>query len=303
VRATIAAPVSRTVRRILSGAPDGQPDWVRELAEPGDAGWFGPGSSIWSVHGSLATLVGGIRALLIQSLHPLALAGVQDHSDYRSDALGRLQRTNRWLTSVTFGSSTQADRAIRRVQGVHERVSGTAADGRAYAANDPFLLRWVHIGLADSMLVAAQTFGPRDVDPDEYVAEMAVVGRRMGVQPAPNTVAALSADFAAFRPDLRGGPGVDDVVRFLARPPLPAVALPAYSLLYRSAVDLVPEWAHPLLGTEPRPLTLRTVDLLGTSTLLGGLRAVLGRQSPAERAASRRCGTNSARPPRATTLG
>ena len=284
-------PVARTVRRILSGSEDGRPQWVRALEEPGDVGWFGPDHSIWAVHGSLATLVGGIRALLLQSAHPLALAGVEEHSDYRSDPLGRLQRTNQWLTSVTFGSSVQAARAVDRVTAVHQRVIGVAPDGRPYAAADPRLLLWVHVGLTDSMLVAAQAFGPRDVDADAYVRDMAYVGNRMGVVDAPESAVQLTAALDGFRAELSGGDNVRQVSRFLARPPLPAPALPFYTVLHRAAVDLLPSWSHRFVGTPLRSAPVRAADLVAASSMLGALRLVLGRESPGERAACRRTAT------------
>ena len=145
---------------MLSGDPDGQPPWVEALGEPGDAGWFGPGSATWQVNGSLATLVGGIRALLIQACHPLALAGVEQHSSYRQDPLGRLQRTNHFVTTSTFGSTPLAEAVTARVRRVHQAVSGTTVDGRRYAAGDPHLLMWVHVGLVDSMMVAAERYHP-----------------------------------------------------------------------------------------------------------------------------------------------
>jgi uncharacterized protein (DUF2236 family) len=280
--------VARTLRKILSGSADGRPPWLRALEEPGDAGWFGPGHAIWTVHGSIATLVGGIRALLLQSVHPHALAGVEQHSDYRADPLGRLQRTNQWLTSVTFGSSEQADLAIRRVSAVHQRVAGIGPDGRPYAATDPRLLLWVHVGLADSMLAAALALEPQTVDPDAYVADMAVVGRRMGIANPPESAAELAGVLDGFRPELRGGPAVREVTQFLSRPPLPAPVLPFYGLLHRAAVDLLPTWSQDLLGNRRRSAPARAVDLVLTSSVLGGLRLALGHVSPGEAAARRR---------------
>jgi uncharacterized protein (DUF2236 family) len=280
--------VRRTFRRILSGDPDGRPGWVRALEEPGDEGWFGPGSAIWSVHGSMSTLVGGIRALLLQAAHPLALAGVEQHSDYRSDALGRLQRTNRFITTVTFGSSAQAWAAVERVQRAHAPVVGLSPDGQPYAANDPHLLAWVQSALVDSFLAAAQAFGPIDVDVDAYVADMAVVGKALDVADPPTTVAALEGRLQSFRAELVGSDQTRDVVRFLENPPLPLAARPAYQVLERAAVDLLPSWAHPVLGTLARPALLRRVDVQAAGALLGSLAVVLGPRGPGERAAQGR---------------
>src|SRR5690606_6725527 len=131
--------------------------------------------------------VGGLRALLLQSLHPLAMAGVAEHSDYRSDPWRRLQRTADFLAATTYGPATEAERAITRVRNVHERVVGVARDGRAYAANDPHLLRWVHVAEVDSFLAANQRYGADPLvgaERDDYVRQMAVIARALGV-PAP----------------------------------------------------------------------------------------------------------------------
>lgn len=283
-----ADPVVRAFRRILSGSADGRPDWVRALDEPGDVGWFGPGSSMWALHGSLAPLVGGIRALLLQAAHPLALAGVVQHSDYRDDPLGRLQRTNRFLTMTTFGSSTQAAAAVRRVRAAHASVVGTAPDGRPYRADAPELLLWVHIALTDSMLRAARTYGPSDLDLDGYVSDTAVVATALGVVDPPRTVAQLGTVLEAYLPDLAATDSTRSVVRFLMAPPLPLAAQPAYQVLARAAVDLLPGWATGLLGLPARPGFVRAGDQAACSLLLGGLRRVLGSQAPGERAALRR---------------
>ena len=141
--------VRRTFRVILSGDPDGEPPWVKAIGRPGDAGWFGPDSATWEVNGSLATLVGGIRAPMLQACHPLALAGVEQHSSYRQDPLGRLQRTNLYVTTSTFGTTALAEQTAAMVRRVHESVVGTSPDGRPYSAEDPRLLLWVHLGLTE----------------------------------------------------------------------------------------------------------------------------------------------------------
>jgi uncharacterized protein (DUF2236 family) len=286
--APLSGPVTRAFRRILSGSPDGRPDWVQALEEPGDLGWFGPGSAIWGVHGSLATLVGGVRALLLQAAHPLALAGVLQHSDYRADPLGRLQRTNRFLTTTTFGSSRQADAAVARVRAAHRPVRGTAADGRAYDAADPSLLLWVHVALTDSMLRAARAYEPRAVDGDAYVADAAVVATALGIADPPRSVAELGTVLESYLPQLAADDSTRSVVRFLLAPPLPIAAQPAYQVLARAAVDLLPPWATGLLGLPDRPGFVRALDERSCGLLLAGLRTVLGPHGPGERAARAR---------------
>ena len=167
--------VAAGFRRIVSGDSDGTPPWVDQLAHGTDAGYFGPGSAAWAVHGALPTIVGGVRALLMQALHPGALAGVMQHSRYEQDALGRLAGTTQWLTVVTFGDRAAADRECARVRGMHRKVVGTydAADGPApYAASDPDLLRWVHIAFTDSFLATHRVWGgPIPSGEDAYVRE------------------------------------------------------------------------------------------------------------------------------------
>lgn len=284
--------IRRTFRVILSGDPDGEPSWVKAIGADGDAGWFGPGSASWQVNGSLATLVGGPRALLLQACHPLALAGVEQHSSYRSDPLGRLQRTNLYVTTSTFGSSTQAEQTAAMVRRVHERVSGTAPDGRPYSAQDPRLLLWVHIGLVDSMLVAYQRFGGGTVDADQYVAEMAQLATALGVENPPTTAGELADAFDSFSGEVAGGPDAHAVARFLRFPgrALPIGAWGPYEVLVRSATDLLPHWAYDALGTSPRPAAVKATDTAACATTLRALQAILGPRSRAVELAHRRVG-------------
>jgi uncharacterized protein (DUF2236 family) len=290
--ATGADAVRRTFRRILSGDAEGTPAWVRAIGEPGDAGWFGPGSETWEVHSSLATLVGGVRALMLQTCHPLALAGVEQHSTYRTDPLGRLQRTNLFVTTTTFGSSSQAEAVCAAVRRVHRHVEGFADDGRPYSASDPRLLLWVHLALTDSMLVAAQTYHHRPIDADRYVEEMATTGAAVGVVDPPRTQAELSAALDSFRGEVAGGPLAEEVARFLQLPAhaLPRTALPPYVVLARAAGDLLPGWAGPVLGIRSRPGWERKADEATCRTMLSTLYRVLGPRSKAVELAYRRIG-------------
>ena len=166
----------------LSGTDDGSPQWVRDLAGGADAGFFGPGSASWAVHGGMATMVAGIRALLVQALHPGAMAGVHDWSRYREDPLGRLTGTIRWLITVTFGDRATAERSSAMVRGLHQRVKGEYVDAfgmtRSYAASDPELIEWVHLAFTDSFLTCHEIWEPEiPGGPDAYVREWATAGR------------------------------------------------------------------------------------------------------------------------------
>jgi uncharacterized protein (DUF2236 family) len=251
---TALAPLAGQVREILSGRTDGASEIAARIAEPpGAAGWFQPGDPIWTVHGSVATFLGGIRSLLLQALHPLALAGVDQHSSYREDPFGRLQRTGAFIAATTYGSADLAQATVDAVKVMHRRVVGQALDGREYSAQDPRLLLWVHLALTDSMLRAYLDYG-RDgvVDADRYVANMAVVAQAMGVSDPPRTQAELAGALEAFRPELR----VDEVVKrthgFIMNAPLPLTLRPGYRVLARAAWDSLPAWALEMLGSRPR---------------------------------------------------
>jgi uncharacterized protein (DUF2236 family) len=225
------------------------------------ARWFDEDRPIHVVHADAAMFVGGLRALLLQSLHPLAMAGVAQHSDYRNDPWGRLQRTASFLAATTFGDAEQAREAIARVRSVHQRVRGTSADGRAYDANDPHLLRWVHVAEVDSFLAAHGRYGQHSLDQagrDGYVADMAVIARALGVPAPPTTERALRDAIRVFRRELVGTPEAREAARYLLfDPPVPMLARPAYAVLGAAAVSLLPLWARWPLRLPAFPIAER----------------------------------------------
>ncbi|MGA8210074.1 MAG: oxygenase MpaB family protein, partial [Nocardioidaceae bacterium] len=194
--------------------------------------WFEEGAAIRRVHGDASMFVGGIRALLLQSLHPLAMAGVSDHSGFEGDPWGRLQRTSYFLAVTTFGTVADAERMVAAVRRVHEKVVGISPDGRAYAASDPHLLRWVHVAEVDSFLAAHQRYGVQPLDAagrDRYVSEAARVAEALGAEGPPRSEAELRAQLEAYRPELDGTPGARRTARFLLlHPPLPLLARAPY---------------------------------------------------------------------------
>lgn len=218
--------------------------------------WFAPGSPIHRVHGDSATFVGGLRALLLQSLHPLAMAGVAGHSGYRGDPWGRLARTSTFLAYTTFATAEHAQEMVDRVRAVHERVRGKTPDGRPYRASDPHLLTWVHIAEADSFLAAHQRYGERRLDPheaDEYVAQSGRVAKALGAQVVPETVAELADCMVSYRGELEVTPAALDTAHFLLRePPLPGPVRAPYRLLAAGAVALLPAWAREQLEVGSR---------------------------------------------------
>jgi uncharacterized protein (DUF2236 family) len=238
--------------------------------------WFADDRPIRLVHADSSMFVGGLRALLLQSLHPLAMAGVAGHSGYRSDPWGRLQRTSYFLAVTTFGLATDAEQAVARVRAVHERVRGKAPDGRPYSANDPHLLRWVHLAEVDSFLATYQRYGTRPLDAagrDAYVSDTAVVARALGIADPPETEHELQAGLEAYRPELVGTPEARSAARFLLlRPPLPAIARPPYAALASAAVASLPAWARWPLRLPYLPLTEATVVRLAGAGVVRTLR-------------------------------
>ncbi|WP_157155939.1 MULTISPECIES: oxygenase MpaB family protein [unclassified Diaminobutyricimonas] len=265
------------------------PAWTRSLAEGDDAGFFGPGSAVWAVNGALPTLVAGIRALLLQTLHPGAMAGVHDHSRYNEDPLGRLDGTVRWVAMTTFGDRRSAAAASAHVSRLHERITGTYVDARGterpYSANDEELLRWVHDAFTEAFIGAHELWGgPIPGGADAYVREWAQAGRLMGVQNPPTTVAELRAEMAGFLDDAKPDERVAQAVRFLRRPGLPGLTGAVYPILFGGAVASLEPHYRNLLGLE-RPWW-PAVTL--TRVLLTVAKRVLGPVSPSEQNARAR---------------
>jgi uncharacterized protein (DUF2236 family) len=208
--------------------------------------WFAPDRPIRRVHGDAAMFVGGLRALLLQSLHPRAMIAVAQHSDYRNDPWGRLQRTSTFLAATTFGVADDAQRAVDQVRRVHQYVTGIDADGEPYRADDPHLLRWVHAAETDSFLRCHQRYGVQPLDADErdgYVADTARIALALGVPDPPRTQRELAEALAAYRPELRAIPEALEAARFLVRnPPLPLLARGPYGLLAAAAIAALPAW-------------------------------------------------------------
>jgi uncharacterized protein (DUF2236 family) len=242
--------------------PDG-PARRRVIHDPADERWFAADRPIRQVHGDTSMFIGGIRALLLQSLHPLAMAAVAGHSDYRGDPWGRLQRTSYFLAVTTFGGARDAQEAIARVRAIHQRITGTAPDGRPYAAADPHLLTWVHIAEADSFLRAHTRFGAQPMDQagrDGYVADLARIGAELGVPDPPRTESELAARITQYRGELAATAQAREAARFLLfSPPVPVLARVPYGVLAAAAVSLLPGWARRPLRLPRLPVTEATV--------------------------------------------
>jgi uncharacterized protein (DUF2236 family) len=222
---------------------------------PGDPGLFGPDSVCWKVHADFTSMMtGGISALLLQALHPLALAGVWDHSTFRTDILGRLRRTATFISGTTYGNRHDAIALIERVKRIHLGVTGVGPDGRPYRASDPALLTWVHVAEVSSFMTAHLRY----VNPllpvaaqDQYFAETARIAEMLGASNIPRSRAGIDAYLLAMQPELVASERTREVVRILMNAPAPTAAMrPAGALMLNAGVDLLPDWAQSMLGFE-----------------------------------------------------
>lgn len=242
---------------------------------PGDPGLFGPESVCWRVHGDFTSmLIGGISALLLQALHPLALAGVWDHSNFREDLLGRLRRTGQFISATTFGSHTDAQRLIERVRTIHLNVTGHAPDGRPYAASDPDLLTWVHVAEVSSFLKAHLRYLNPSLpgsEQDRYYAEVAQIAEALGARDVPRSRDEVANYLQALRPQLQCDERSREILRILFNAPAPsALARPFGALMMQAGVELLPNWASDLFGLQQGPCQRQLIRLgvRGTAPLL-----------------------------------
>lgn len=284
--------LSRRFRKLLSGDPNGVPPWLEVVAEGEEAGYFVPTDAPWVVHADFGTLVGGIRALLMQALHPGSLTGVKNHSRYESDPLGRLAGTIRWLTVTTFGSKTAVANEANRVNRLHDRVRGEYTKGTGetvpYKAADKDLLLWVHIAFMESFLVAHQMYsrmpipkGNAATGADNYIAQWSISVAPLGLENCPMNSEELDREIQKLYSAgaLVSTPDTEKVVQFIKNPPLPASSKPIYGLLFDAAVvSLRPEFRD-LLKLKAKP---RWIIQPVTRFVLSFMRLAIGPESPIE---------------------
>jgi uncharacterized protein (DUF2236 family) len=274
-----------TLRRRLGEAlfarvagPEGPVNREKFRSAPGPR-WFAADRPIRRVHGDAAMFVGGLRALLLQSLHPQAMIAVAQHSDYRDDPWGRLQRTSTFLAATTYGAADDAQRAVDQVRRVHAYIVGTSPDGRPYRADDPHLLLWVHIAETDSFLRCHQRYGALPLDDaecDGYVADTARIAIALGVPSPPRTRAELTAALGEYQPELRATPEAREAARFLVRdPPLPLVARGPYAALAAAAVAELPAPARRELQLARLPVAEEMLAPLAGHAIVGAIRWVM----------------------------
>lgn len=256
-------------------SPFGHADYplANTLAHRGDPGLFGPGAASWQIIGDVAAFAGGIRALLIQAAHPEVVAGVEEHSRYREDPLGRLSRTSAYVTATTYGAMPEVEAAVAMVRGAHRGVAGKSHRGQRYSASNPGHAAWVHNVLTDSFLAAYEAFGPQPLAPgdaDRFVREQAVIGRMLDADPVPETAGELRT-WVADHPALGVSPGMQHAVEFLTDPPLTPGQKAAYKLLSAAAISTIPARIRDILD-----LDTSAVGSGAGSVTLGLLRWALG---------------------------
>jgi len=262
-------------------AGEGAEERGRDIwGKPGER-WFTPSDPIWRVHEDASMFVGGIAALLLQSLQPAAMAGVAGHSGYRDDPWGRLKRTADYIAVTTYATIPDAEATIAHVREVHGRVRGKDDSGAPYFASDPHLLAWVHAAEVACFLDAYQAYGSGRLTPaeaDTYVAQTGVAASLLGVVDPPPTVFDLRATLDAYRPELRLTPAARDAARFLIfTPPLPPAARPGYATLVAGGVAILPDWALALLDLPLGRVTAkvgRPLGAIGAGAVRWGLAGV-----------------------------
>lgn len=281
LRRAIGAPPPRTAkdpgrRRGAGGDGDAKPSGARRRT-PGDPPFLPPDAVARKVHGDLPSMmIGGMAALLLQTLHPLAMAGVAEHSGYAEDPIGRLRRTASFVGATTFGTATEADEAIRRVRAVHASIQGRGPDGREYRADDPDLLTWVHAAEMVSFLAACRRYGTNRLGPgdgDRYLEETAEVPLRLGATWVPRSEDELDAYFRRVRPQLYGGAQAraarDFLVRGVARHPQQRAV---HACIAAAGIGLLPGWARHELGVPSPPLVDRIIVVPAARSLCQALR-------------------------------
>jgi uncharacterized protein (DUF2236 family) len=277
-------------RRTVSGDPSGAPEWSKQMAIGNDIGFFGPDSAVWQVHGCIATLVGGIRALLMQAAHPAALTGVAEHSAYDTDPLGRLERTTRWLTITSFGSTEAIEIEARRVREMHKRVAGhfeqKSGESVPYRASDPRYLLWVHCAFTDSFLRAHEELKyPLPQGSDQYVREWSRSAVPLGLSTAPLSRDELNETLSDFaKNEVASIAMTPPIVGFILQPPFSRGGRFFYRILANAAIATLDEPFLSVLGLRRRS----KIWLRISRYLLDFLSYMLGHESPSQKIARQR---------------
>ena len=259
--------IRKTIREMVGGG--GPP--VAFLTPKGDRGLFGPESIAWKVHADfISMMIGGISSLILQALHPQALAGVWDHSSFREDLKGRLGRTAFFIAATTYGSVEMANNIIEKVNQIHTKITGFDEFGKPYSATDPHLLSWVHLTETRSFMRAYEDYRKEKISPqdkDQYFIEMGLLGERMGAKDLPSTYADTNEAIKSYIPELYFGERAQSILDLLENFPSNLSAKPFIKLISRAGVLNLPDWVYPLIQ-KPTPSYLerfavkRSIELI-----------------------------------------
>ncbi|SNX28067.1 Uncharacterized conserved protein, DUF2236 family [Polynucleobacter meluiroseus] len=256
--------IRKTIREMVGGS-GGPP--VAFLTPKGDRGLFGPESIAWRVHADfISMMIGGISSLVLQALHPQALAGVWDHSSFREDLKGRLGRTAFFIAATTYGSVEMANTIINKVNAIHQHIHGVDEFGKPYQATDPHLLAWVHLTETLSFMRAYQAYRQPKLTPqeqDQYFLEMKVLGEKMGAVDLPSTLAGTELAIQKYIGELHYGERAQSIVKLLDDFPSNLVSKPFVTLITKAGFFNLPTWVYPLIHRAPPNLLER--GLVSTS--------------------------------------
>jgi uncharacterized protein (DUF2236 family) len=259
--------IRKSIREMVGGG--GPP--IAFLTPKGDRGLFGPESIAWKVHADfISMMIGGISSLILQALHPQALAGVWDHSSFRKDLKGRLGRTAFFIAATTYGSTEMANSVIEKVNHIHTKITGLDEFGKPYSATDPHLLAWVHLTETHSFMQAFEDYRKEKLSPpekDQYFREMKTLGERMGAHHLPSTYSSTDSAIKSYIPELYFGERAKSILNLLEYFPSNLTAKPFIKLITRAGFLNLPDWAYPVIN-RPTPSLLerlavkKSIDLV-----------------------------------------
>jgi uncharacterized protein (DUF2236 family) len=259
--------IRKSIREMVGGG--GPP--VAFLTPKGDRGLFGPESIAWKVHADfISMMIGGISSLILQALHPQALAGVWDHSSFREDLKGRLGRTAFFIAATTYGSTEMANNVIEKVNHIHTKISGLDEFGKPYSATDPRLLAWVHLTETHSFMQAFEDYRKEKLslaEKDQYFSEMKMLGERMGALHLPSTYLGTDSAIKGYIPELYFGERAQSILDLLEHFPSNLTAKPFIKLITRAGFLNLPDWVYPLINRQTPSLLERlavkkSIDLI-----------------------------------------
>lgn len=259
--------IRRSIREMVGGG--GPP--VAFLEPAGDRGLFGPESIAWKVHADfISMMIGGISSLVLQALHPKALAGVWDHSSFREDLKGRLGRTAFFIAATTYGSNEMASNAIHRVNQIHKKVTGLDEFNEPYRADDPNLLAWVHLTETRSFMRSYESYRSESLQSqskDQYFLEMKMLGEKLGAIDLPDTYAGTERAIKQYIPELHYGDRAKNIIGMLDNFPSNLSSKPFVKMISRAGFLNLPNWVYPIID-RPEPSRLERLAMSSAIRLM-----------------------------------